>query len=90
MLPLSTVIKRIKFLQTTLEAPSDFHRPRDLKQLEVYVGHVSSILDEVPQAKEELSFDMAMACAWKEYLKRKHKQKVEKPELNTDDLDGMF
>jgi hypothetical protein len=60
-------------------------------QLEVHVGRVSSILDEVPRAKEELSFDMDMACAWKRYVKERQKPpKVEKPELNTTDLDDVF
>jgi hypothetical protein len=90
VLRLRTVIKRIESLQTALKASSDFHKPRDLKQLEVYIGHVSSILDEVPQAKEKLSFDITMACAWKRHVKEKHKRKAEKPELNTDDLDDMF
>jgi hypothetical protein len=87
---LSKVTKRIKDLQTSLEAPSDLHKRRDLKELELYNGHVSSILDEVPRAKEDLEFDMTMACAWEIYAKKGQKPKVEKPELNTDDLDDVF
>ncbi|KAH9971205.1 hypothetical protein BGW80DRAFT_1322645 [Lactifluus volemus] len=88
---LTNLIKRIKSLQTSLEASSGLHKHRDLMQLEVHVGRVSSILDEVPRAKEELSFDMGMACAWKRYVKERQKPpKVEKPELNTADLDDVF
>jgi hypothetical protein len=50
---------------------------------------VRAFLEEVPQAKEELKFDWAMASRWKESLERP-KPKVEKPVLNTDDLDDMF
>jgi hypothetical protein len=90
VLRLSTVIKRIKSLQKSLEAPSDLHKCRDLTQLEVYVGRVSSILDEVPRAREDLRHDTSMACAWMRYVKEKQKPKVEKPELNTDDLDDVY
>jgi hypothetical protein len=57
--------------------------------LKVYVGRVADVLEEVPQAKEELEFDMKMASAWVYVLERWRKAKVdkEKPELNTEDLD---
>jgi len=59
--------------------------------LEVYVGHVAAVLDEVPRAKEELDFDMTMACTWRTYVNESRKPKVvEKPELNTEDLDYMY
>jgi hypothetical protein len=29
---------------------------------------VSAIVDEIPQAKEELAFDLEMACAWRVYV----------------------
>jgi hypothetical protein len=56
---------------------------------------VCAIVDEIPQAKEDLAFDLEMACTWRVYLEARERQKskVEKPELNTDDLDdldGMF
>jgi hypothetical protein len=53
---------------------------------------VSSILDQQPRAKEELVFDLSMACAWKKYVEEIQKpkvEKVEKPVLNTDDLDDL-
>jgi hypothetical protein len=52
---------------------------------------VSAIVDEIPQAKEELAFDLEMACAWRLYLESQERQKpkVEKPVLNIDDLDGL-
>ncbi|KAF8460963.1 hypothetical protein DFH94DRAFT_790038 [Russula ochroleuca] len=73
-----------------LEASSSLHRDRDLKQLGVHLVNVSAIIDEIPQAKEELAFDLEMACAWRIYVENRQKPKVEKPVLNTDDLDGMF
>jgi len=83
--------KRIQILQTSLEASAHFHKFRDLKQLEIYIEGVKGILDEIPQAKGELAFDMSMACAWMRYVNEKPKPtKVEKPELNTDNLDGMY
>jgi hypothetical protein len=51
---------------------------------------VSAIVNEIPQAKEELAFDLAMASAWRTYVEERQKRKVEKPVLNTDDLDGIF
>jgi hypothetical protein len=92
MISISKTIKRIKDLQKLLGAPSGFHKLRDLKQLEGHLESVGRILDEIPQAKEQLTRDMAMAGTWREYLKRKKmpKPKVEKPVLNTDDLDDMF
>jgi hypothetical protein len=86
----SDTLKRIKPLQTSLEASSSLHRDRDLKQLGVHLVNVSAIIDEIPQAKEELAFDLEMACAWRIYVENRQKPKVEKPVLNTDDLDGMF
>jgi hypothetical protein len=47
----------------------------------------------MPVTKEELSFDLSMACAWKRYIEELQKpkvEKVEKPLLNIDDLDGLF
>jgi len=83
--------KRIENVQTSLEAKAPFHKFRELKQVERYIEGVGGILDEIPQAKEELAFDMSMACAWMRYVNEKPKQtKVEKPELNTDDLDDIF
>ena len=85
--------KRIKALQTSLAASSEFHKLRDTKKLEVQIEEVGRVLDEIPQAKEELARDMATACMWKRYVEELSKpkvQKVEKPVLNTDDLDGMF
>ena len=83
--------KRIQNVQTSLQASAHFHRFRDLKQLELYIVGVGGILDEIPQAKEELAFDMSMACAWRRYVNEKPKPtKTEKPELNTDDLEDMF
>jgi hypothetical protein len=84
------MLKRIKTFQTSLEASSTFHRDRDLKQLAVHLVNVSAIIDEIPQAKEELAFDLEMACTWRTYVEKKQKPKVEKPALNTDDLDGVF
>ena len=85
--------KRIKALQSSLAASSEFHKSRDVKKLEVNVEEVGRILDEIPQAKEELARDMATACAWRRYVKELSKpkvEKVEKPVLNTDDLDDIF
>jgi len=85
--------KRIKALQSTLAASSALHKLRNVKKLEVHVEEVGRILDEIPQAKEQLAHDMATACAWRRYVKELSKpkvEKVEKPVLNTDDLDGMF
>ena len=83
--------KRIQILQTSLEPSAPFHKFRDLKQVEGYIKGVGDILEEIPQAKEELAFDMSMACAWRRYVNEKPKpMKAEKPELNTDDLDDMF
>jgi len=83
--------KRIQTVQTSLDPSAHFHKFRDLKQVERYIEGVGGILDEIPQAKEELAFDMSMACAWMRYVNEKPKPtKVEKPELNTDDLDGMY
>lgn len=89
---LSTIIKRIQGLQAELKETSDVHKRRDLRELEVYVGRVAAILDEAPpRAKEELDFDMTMACTWKTYVNESRKPKVvEKPELNTEDLDDMY
>jgi hypothetical protein len=53
---------------------------------------VSSILDQQPRAKEELAFDLTMACAWRRHVKEMQKPKVErveKPVLNTIDLDDL-
>ncbi|KAI9436974.1 hypothetical protein H4582DRAFT_1853973 [Lactarius indigo] len=88
---LNTIIKRIQGLQAELKETSDIHKRRDLKVLEVYVGVVAAIIDEVPQAKEELEFDMTLACMWRRYVNESRKPKVvEKPELNTEDLDYMY
>ncbi|KAH9992492.1 hypothetical protein BJV74DRAFT_397873 [Russula compacta] len=87
---LSSKIKRIKALQTSLEASSDFHKRRDLKQLEVQMANVDAILNETPLAKDVLGLDVKMGWAWRRYVNEKEKPKVEKPALNTDDLDGMF
>jgi hypothetical protein len=87
------MIRRIKALQSSLAASSGFHKSRDVKKLEVNVEEVGRILDEIPQAKEELARDMEMACVWRRYVKELSKpkvEKVEKPVLNTDDLDGIF
>jgi hypothetical protein len=54
---------------------------------------VIAILDQSPRAKEELAFDLSMACAWRRYVEEMQKrkvEKVEKPVLNTDDLDDLF
>ena len=83
--------KRIQNVQASLGASAHFHKFRDLKQLELYIEGVRGILDEIPQAKEELAFDMSMACAWMRYVNEKPTPtKVKKPVLNTDDLDDMF
>jgi len=85
--------KRIKALQSSLAASSGFHKFRDVKKLEVNVEEVGRILDEIPQAKDELARDMATACVWGRYVKELSKpkvEKVEKPVLNTDDLDDIF
>ena len=90
---LSTIIKRIRALQTELNETSDVHKRRDLKELEGYVRHVADILDEVPaRAKEELDSDMTMASTWVTYVNESRKPKVDKakPELNTEDLDYMY
>ena len=86
------MLKRIKTFQTSLEASSTFHRNRDLEQLAVHLVNVRAIIDEIPQAKEELAFDLKMACTWRIYVEnlKKQKPKVEKPVLNTDDLDDVF
>lgn len=55
------------------------------------VVDVSAILNEIPQAKDVLASDMEMGCAWRRYVNEREKPpKVEKPALNTYDLDGMF
>ena len=85
------MIKRIGALQTTLRASSNFHKSRDIKQLGIHLAEVSAILDQPP--REELAFDWSMACAWRGYVEEMQKpkvEKVEKPELNTDDLDDWF
>lgn len=88
---LNGIIKRVQGLQAELKETSNVHKRRDLKELEVYLGLVAAILDEVPRAKEELDFDMTMACAWKRHVNESRKPKVvEKPELNTEDLDYMY
>ncbi|KAH9172883.1 hypothetical protein EDB89DRAFT_1962838 [Lactarius sanguifluus] len=88
---LNTTIKRIEGLQAELKETSYVHKRRDLKELEGYVGRVATILDEVPRVKEELDFDMTMASAWKRHVYESRKPKaVEKPELNTEDLDYMY
>jgi hypothetical protein len=54
---------------------------------------VTAILEQIPRAQEELAFDLSMACAWRRYVEEMQKpkvEKVEKPELNTDDLDDLF
>lgn len=89
----SNIIKRIERFQVLLRETSDFHKRRDLKELEIYVRQVATILDEVlsPQAIKALEFDMAMACRWITYLNEIGRAKVEKekPELNTEDLDSQ-
>ena len=85
----SAKIKRIKALQMTLDASSSFHQGRDLKKLGVQLASVRNIVDELPHAKE-LAFDLSMASAWKRYVEERQKPKVEKPVLNTDDLDDIF
>ncbi len=88
---LSTLSKQIKGLQAELKETSDVHKRRDIKELEIYIGRIDAILDEVPRAKEELEFDMTMACAWKRHVYESQKPKtVEKPELNTEDLDDYM
>jgi hypothetical protein len=57
--------------------------------LEVHVGKVCAILEEISQVKEELAFDMAMACAWRRYVNEPRKPKAAKPVLNLDDLDDI-
>jgi hypothetical protein len=54
---------------------------------------VSAILGQSPRAKEDLAFDLSVACAWRRYIEELQKpkvEKVEKPVLNTDDLDDLF
>jgi hypothetical protein len=64
---------------------------RDLKQLEGYIMDVSAVVNKIPRAKEELIFDMEMAGAWRRHVKERQKlPKVEKPVLNTDDLDDVL
>jgi hypothetical protein len=85
--------KRIKALQSSLAASSGFHKFRDVKRLEVNVEEVGRILDEVPQAKDALADDMTAAGAWRRYVKELSKpkvEKVEKPVLNTEDLNDIF
>jgi len=80
-------------LQTTLGASSNFHKSRDIKQLGIHVAEVSAILGQSPRANEELAFDLSVACAWRRYVEELQKpkvEKVEKPVLNTDDLDDLF
>jgi len=89
---LITIIQRIQGLQAELKETSDVHKRRNLKELEGYVRRVIVILDEVPQAKEELDFDITMASTWKIYVDERRKPKVDKakPELNTEDLDYVY
>jgi len=86
----SDKIKSINALRSSVGAASDFHKQRNFKQLEVHVGKVCAIIEEISQVKEELAFDMAMACAWKRYVNEPPKPKAVKPVLNVDDLDDMF
>ena len=51
---------------------------------------MGALLDEIPQARQELAFDLDMAGAWRRHVEEREKPKAEKPVLNTDDLDGMF
>jgi len=82
-------IKRLQGLHTDVKETSDLHKRRDVEELKVYVGRVADVLEEVPQAKEELDFDMRMASVWMIYVFERRNAKVdeEKPELNTEDLD---
>lgn len=80
-------------LQTILGASSNFHESRDIKELGIRLAEVGAVLDQQPRAKEELAFDWSMACAWRRYVEEMQKpkvEKVEKPILNTDDLDDWF
>lgn len=85
----SGILRRIRDLQVAVKETSALHKRRDVEELKGYVGQVADVLEEVPQAKEELDFDMRMASAWKRYVFERPKAKVdkEKPELNTEDLD---
>lgn len=85
----SGTIKRLQGLHTDVKETSDLHKRRDVEELKVYVGRVADVLEEVPQAKEELDFDMRMASVWMIYVFERRNAKVdeEKPELNTEDLD---
>jgi len=93
---LTNKINSIKALQSIVGAASDFHKQRNLKQLEAHVGEVYAILEDIAQVKEyvklkeELAFDLAMACAWRRYVNEPRKLKAAKPVLNVDDLDDMF
>jgi hypothetical protein len=61
--------------------------------LGIHLAEVTAILEQIPRAQEELAFDLSMACAWRRYVEEMQKpkvEKVEKPELNTDDLDDLF
>ncbi|KAN0138675.1 hypothetical protein V8E53_003663, partial [Lactarius tabidus] len=86
---ISGIMKRLRGLQADVKETSDLHKRQNLDELKVYVRHVADVLEEVPQAKEELEFDMRMASAWVYMLERRRNAKVEKekPELNTEDLD---
>ena len=85
----SGIMKRLRSLQADVKETSALHKRRDVEELKVYVGQVADVLEEVPQAKEELEFDMRMASAWKTHVFKRPKATVdkEKPELNTEDLD---
>ena len=82
-------MKRLRSLQTDVKETSALHKRRDVEELKGYVGQVADVLEEVPQAKEELEFDTRMASVWMRYVFERPKAKVdkEKPELNTEDLD---
>jgi hypothetical protein len=71
----SGIMKRLRGLQADVKETSDLHKRRDLEELKVYVGRVADVLEEVPQAKEELEFDMRMASAWVYVLERRRKRK---------------
>ncbi|TFY76337.1 hypothetical protein EWM64_g7674 [Hericium alpestre] len=81
---LNKLIKEVKSTQQVLEPRSDFHQRRDLEGLKPYVAKIEELLGRLPGSEEARpDFDLA----WKWIVKERTVKKVEKPSLNTDDLE---
>lgn len=79
----SRLNKQIIALRKELDAGSQLHRRRDLKELKPYVEKVQELMNEFGYP-DDVAFDME--TAWKGIVKERVQPKMEKPSLNVADL----